>query len=64
MLKNFEILNVGSKLTFVNSRRRKVIDITSGITYLSANVCKYNVSDDESCSDHSYNKLQIGGPHD
>nr|XP_023017424.1 uncharacterized protein LOC111506548 [Leptinotarsa decemlineata] len=61
MTNNLDILNKGNKPTFVNSRRSEVIDVTIGTTFASNYVWKWNVSDEESCSDHRHINFEIGG---
>ncbi|XP_074033904.1 uncharacterized protein [Leptinotarsa decemlineata] len=54
-------LDIGNKPTFVNARRSEVIDITIGTTFVSNYVRIWNVSDDESCSDHRHMNFAIEG---
>ncbi|XP_074042675.1 uncharacterized protein [Leptinotarsa decemlineata] len=60
MANNLDILNIGNKPTFVNARRSEVIDVTIGTTFVSNYIRKWNVSDEESCSDHRHINFEIG----
>ena len=48
------ILNKGNKPTFLNNRRREVIDLTLGTTLVGNRVSDWYVSSEESLSDHRY----------
>ncbi|XP_023024598.1 uncharacterized protein [Leptinotarsa decemlineata] len=61
MANNLDILNISNKPTFVNARCSEVIDVTIGTTFVSNYVRKWNVSDEESCSDHRHINFEIGG---
>ncbi|XP_057329823.1 uncharacterized protein LOC130670435 [Microplitis mediator] len=47
-----EILNVGSRPTFVTSWRQEVIDITLGSNKIAQSVTNWRVSEEDSLSDH------------
>ncbi|KAJ8972918.1 hypothetical protein NQ317_012656 [Molorchus minor] len=49
---DLEILNQGNEPTFINSNRRKVIDITLGSFSVAPEVQNWQVSDEASMSDH------------
>ena len=48
------ILNKGNEPTFLNVRRRQVIDLTLGTTLVGNLVSDLHVSSKESLSDHRY----------
>ena len=48
------ILNKGNEPTFLNVRRRQVIDLTLGTTLIGNLVSDLHVSSEESLSDHRY----------
>ena len=53
------ILNKGKEPTFLNVRRKQVIDITLGTTLVGNLVSDWHVSSKESLSDHRYKCLKI-----
>ncbi len=58
---NLDILNVGNKPTFVNSRRKEVLDITLATNLVSEQVSDWKVSDEISGSDHRFICFKING---
>ena len=51
---NLNILNKGNEPTFLNVRRRQVIDLTPRTTLVGKLVSDWLVSSEESPSDHRY----------
>lgn len=57
--KNLEVLNVGSKPTFHNSKREEVLDLTICNQSISNNIANWQVLDEASFSDHNYISFEI-----
>ena len=56
---NLNIINKGNGSTFLNVRRRQVIDLTLGTTLVGNIVSDWHVSSEESLSDHRYIRFKI-----
>ena len=54
-----DILNKGTKPTFVVSRRQEVIDISLASSNVAPYIVGWRVSDEESLSDHRYIQFQV-----
>ena len=58
---NIDICNTGNKPTYVNSRRQEVLDLTLCSQILSDKISCWEVSDEESLSDHRHITFFIEG---
>nr|XP_024218516.1 uncharacterized protein LOC112211299 [Halyomorpha halys] len=54
-----EVLNRGSKATFVNRVRAEVIDVTVATRRVGPMIKNWHFSDEESCSDHWYIRYDL-----
>jgi hypothetical protein len=61
MANNSDILNKGNRPTFVTSNRQEVIDITIATFYAGNFIKDLHVTEEVSCSDHTYIQLNIMG---
>lgn len=59
MTTNLNILNTGSKPTFVNKRSKTIIDLTLATEEISRNIMNWHVSEELSCSDHRWLRFDI-----
>ena len=59
---NLEVMNEGSEPTFVNSTRAEVIDMTLANSWSRDLVLGWNVSPEDSGSDHRFIRFSIGVP--
>ena len=56
-----DILNSGSKPTFINAIREEVLDLTLASPFISNFIENWHVSDEASLSDHQHNRFDIQG---
>lgn len=59
-----EILNSGSRPTFITSRRQEVIDVTLGSHKTAQSVMNWRVSEEDSLSDHRQIYFTVKGSKD
>ena len=61
MANGLDIINRGNKPTFVTSNRQEVIDITIATLYIGNLMKDWHVTEEVSCSGHSYIRFTVMG---